>query len=57
MLTNPTEYRDTLWAALHDGEMKGAKGEKSASKSQVDEMMAMLEQAKALREANPDLDS
>lgn len=59
LMASPTEYRDVLWAALHDGKApeKGAGKGKSASKTEVNEMAALLEKAKALREATPDLDS
>jgi hypothetical protein len=61
MMASPIEYRDVLWAALHDGETPTAKGKggkgKAASQAQTDQMLAMLEQAKVLRGETPDLDS
>jgi hypothetical protein len=59
MMANPSEYREALWTVLHDGESpKTTKGSSMAvSKSDSDMMAAMLEQAKALRGENSDLDS
>jgi hypothetical protein len=62
MMASPSEYRDTLWTVLHDGEITDEMKRKASAnrpkgeipKQAYSEMEEMMRQARILRGEDPD---